>query len=72
MTDAAPKTTHPEVSGEPRLLIDGKLVVPYWSRRTVSGGWSTVKTGDAGTAPREGKDQVLGLKNAKSISNRHD
>ncbi len=26
MTDAAPKTTHPEVSGEPRLLIDGKLV----------------------------------------------
>jgi SrtB family sortase len=45
-----------------QTLIDGKLVVTYWYRRTVSGGWSTVKTGDAGTAPLSPKQrEMLGL-----------
>jgi SrtB family sortase len=31
-------------------LIDGKLLVTYWYRQTVSGDWLTVRTGDDGRA----------------------
>jgi sortase B len=38
-------------------LIDGKLLVTYWYRRTVSGDWLRVRTGDDGRAELTAKDR---------------
>ena len=38
-------------------LVDGKLLVTYWYRRTVSGDWLRVRTGDDGRAELTAKDR---------------
>jgi len=38
-------------------LVDGKLLVTYWYRRTVSGDWIRVRTGDDGRAKLTAKDR---------------
>jgi sortase B len=38
-------------------LVDGKLLVTYWYRQTVSGDWPKVRTGDDGRARLTAKDR---------------
>lgn len=38
-------------------LVDGKLLVTYWYRRSVSGDWIRVRTGDDGRAKLTAKDR---------------
>ncbi|HAL29283.1 MAG TPA: hypothetical protein DCP20_01015, partial [Coriobacteriia bacterium] len=43
-------------------LVDGKLLVTYWYRQTVSGDWLQVRTGDDGRARLTAKDrETFGL-----------
>lgn len=52
-------------------LVDGKLLVTYWYRRTVSGDWIRVRTGDDGRAELTAKDrETYGLLSAAELYSR--